>query len=224
MRKILHLTPIVLAAACTPFAPLPPMVTFGGPADQPKAGRSKSGAAIGYGGVGFGEDDDDGYGAQLHHRYGVTDEMAIGIDVLGYRRSGDSGASLKAAIEQIVGDRIRIDVGLGGADDEFGNSLNADVAAVLGFNEPLAADWAWYGALRVGGALGYDDDWDRTPPPGAAERLHDALLPMVSLGGTHPIGQDVKLLVEGGWGRLFREGEDGSTDAFYLTTGFFVAF
>lgn len=224
MQSFIPYAALLLLSSCTTFAALPPMATLGGPTDVPKAGESQVAGAVGYGGVGLGNDDDDGYGLLARYRYGLSDRTNIGLDALGYRHGDEGGVTAKIELGHLFNDRFRLDFGTGVADDEHGKSVNADVAAVFGLNAPEPAGWNWYAALRLAGALGYDDDFNRDTQPGDPPRPRDSLLPMGSIGVSYLLARGMKLVIEGGYGRLFRESVDGSDDAFYVTSGILFGF
>jgi hypothetical protein len=115
-----------VSAGCVTFAPPSPLVTFGGPKTTEK-GTSEAAIAMGTGFALFENAHSGGLGWFGRYKYGFGDKFDLGIDALGVVHSDKGTLTAKLAGRYQVRDNLRLEAGLGVADDSDGKSLNSDL-------------------------------------------------------------------------------------------------
>ncbi|MGA2612990.1 MAG: hypothetical protein ABSG38_06015 [Spirochaetia bacterium] len=104
-------------------------------------------------------------------RQGLGGGFDLGLDAMGVQH-GDQGAiDLKIAGRYHLSSHVRLELGVGGADDSTGKSLSAEVGLTAG-TDRSERSWNYYGSLRLAGANGYPGDVFGSGAHGAACRHH----------------------------------------------------
>ena len=147
---------VTMFAGCVPFAAPPPLATFDGPAT---AGRQRFELGLG---AGTGTSLFPGHHGPGHAwfgrlRYGVTDGVDVGADVIGVVRGDKQALTGKVAVRWNPVPYLRLEVGGSAADDSDGKALGGDLAAIIGTPE-RAGLWRFYGGLRAAAAVGFSGD------------------------------------------------------------------
>ncbi|HUI30670.1 MAG TPA: hypothetical protein VLX91_10670 [Candidatus Acidoferrales bacterium] len=202
-----------LLEGCSTFAPPSPLVTYGGPAVV-DTGHSEVGLAVGTGFALFPGAHSGGQGWFGRYKRGVAENLDLGIDVVGVVRSDNGKGTLTAKVvgRYQVSERIRVEAGLGLADDSDGKSANGDVALTIGTVRETT--WNYYASLRLGAAKGYPGSLfgtgDQIPP--------NALFPIVNLGTQARVAAGERFIFEGGFGYIIPEQEKAGP-IIYLSCG-----
>jgi hypothetical protein len=206
-----------LAAGCVTMAAPPPLPTFGGPATAAR-GADEVALALGGGASLFPGAHSGGNGWFTRWRRGVSDTWDVGVDVLGVQHSNLETLTTKLAFRHRLGPRLRIEGGVGAADDSNGKALNADIGITAGRLRP-ESEWSRYVSLRVavahgypGNVLGLGTSADRVAPP-------DDLIGIGAIGTSGRIGSQAHFVFEGGYGGIAVRGHSGLGRAFYLGAG-----
>lgn len=156
MKFILIIFCVVLALSftgCVSFAPPSPMVTYGGPQTTPE-GSSEVAIAVGAGVALFEGAHSGGHGWFARYKYGLTKKLDLGIDAIGIVHSDKGTLTMKVASRYQLSDHIRLEGGIGAADDSDGKSINGDLAITVGtINKENS--WNYYSSLRMGFAKGF---------------------------------------------------------------------
>jgi hypothetical protein len=141
-----------LLTGCVSFAPPPPLITFGGPKTLGKY-NSEVGIGAGTGVVMFPGAHAGGEGWFGRYKYGFTEDFDLGVDAIGVARGDKSTFTAKISGRYQMTDRLRLETGLGIADDSDGKSLNGDIAVTCGtINGNI---WNYYSSVRIAAAKGY---------------------------------------------------------------------
>jgi hypothetical protein len=204
-RCLAFLTLAALCSACATMAPPPPLATFGGPETTPR-GQSELALAAGSAVIRFPSGHATGQGWFGRWRHGVTDRLDLGVDVQGVQHNDNSTFAVKAAARYGLLPRLRLEVGVGAADDAAGKSLNADTALTVGTRHD-DADWNYYASLRIAGARGYPGraccgsgaTGDVAPP--------DSRIALGAIGATARVGPNMRFILEGGHGFTWVKGQ-----------------
>ncbi len=208
----------LFSAGCVTFAPPSPMVTFGGPETAGK-GVSETALAFGTGAVLFEDAHTGGAGWFGRYKYGLGENFDLGIDALGVTYSDKTAFTAKLAGRYAIRPGIRVEAGIGAADDSNGKSLNSDIGVTVG---SIGEDspWNFYSSLRAGYAFGFagnaifsttDESTDTVPLPNTA-------FTMLNLGAQGKIIEGQFFIFEAGVGGVFPEGEDPGM-IIYLSCG-----
>lgn len=135
LKVILPILVLLTIASCAPFAPPSPLVTFGGPKTVAES-HSEVGLAVGTGWALFPNAHSGGQGWFGRYKRGITDNFDFGVDAIGVVRSDKGTFTAKAVGRYFVRNNLRIEGGLGLADDSDGKSLNTDIALTCGTTAP----------------------------------------------------------------------------------------
>ena len=212
MSKIVVFCLCIISAGCVSFAPPSPLVTYGGPKTTEK-GTSEVAIAMGTGFALFENAHSGGQGWFGRYKYGIDDKFDIGIDAVGIVRSDKGTLTAKLAGRYQVEDDLRLEGGIGVADDSDGKSLNSDLGLTWGtINENRL--WNYYSTIRVGVAKGYPGDIfgsGTIAPP-------NVLIGLVNLGTQGKIIDNHKFIFEGGFGYIFPDNHKPGT-LIYLSCG-----
>jgi hypothetical protein len=206
------------AQDCRTIAAPPPLTTLDGPATVER-GESELAFGAGFGGTLFACTHKTGSAWFGRMRHGMTDRMDLGADILVVQHQDKGTATAKLALRYQARPRLRLEAGIGGADDSDGKSLNADIAITTGTLP--AATWNRFAALRVAAAHGYPGNvccfvgaTGTNVPPGN-------YLALGSIGATARVGDSARFVYEAGFGRVWTRftdrGELGRL--FYLSIG-----
>lgn len=137
---------------------------------------------------------------------------------MGSQHQDNGTLTAKVAARYRLHEHLRLELGVGAADDSLGKSLNGDFGATLGTTRPDAT-WNYYLSLRIAGARGF---------PGTAccgggatgdEALPDALFALGSIGAMGRIGPNQQFIFEGGYGNVWVRGNDEVGRMLYLGAG-----
>jgi hypothetical protein len=202
-------------SACVSFATPPPFVTLGGP---PSAGRRghQLGLAAGSAVSLFSGAHAGGIGYLGRYRFGLTDRLDLGADVLGYQRGNKGGLSGMIDGKARVARWVAVELGLGAADDSDGKSLGFQTGLILGSDR--RAVWDLYGALRFGGALGLTHNPIDSNDP-TTLGAQDALFGLGTLGASARVLPCARFLFEVGYGLLFVRRNPDVGQGLYLAVG-----
>jgi len=205
-------------SSCVTFAPPPPMLTYGGPETTPK-NCSETAIAVGTGAALFDRAHTGAQGWFGRYKYGISEKIDLGIDLMGAKRNEGLLLSTKITSRYQLSKHSRLELGIGVADDSAGKSLNGDVAITFGTVRDKS--WNFYTSLRLGYAKGVASNFVVLP---GQDRLNDSIPPpnttiaLINLGAEGKISKHQKFILEGGYGRIFPKGEI-SGPAFYLSVG-----
>ena len=212
LKKIIFLLFIFfMITACTSFAPPSPLMTFGGPKTIEKS-HSEVGLGVGTGVVMFPGGHAPGQGWFGRYKYGFSDDFDFGIDAVGLSRNDKETFTAKLAGRYLLTNKLRLETGLGFADDSEGKSFNGDIALTTGtINGKI---WNYYTSLRFGASKGYPGSLfgsgDNVP--------NDALFALVNLGSQGNIEKNQRFIFEGGFGYVMPRGNRAGT-LIYLSCG-----
>jgi hypothetical protein len=207
---------LVALSGCVSFAPPPPIATFDGPAT---AGRGKWELGLGAGtGVAlFPGAHGPGHAWFGRARYGVTDDVDLGIDVLGVDRGDKQSFTGKFAARWNPAPYLRLEVGAGVADDSDGKSANGDIAMIVG-TPHREGTWRFYGGPRLATAYGFPGDLVGSgmtaPPPD--------VIGVITVGASARIDDHLRFVIETGAGALWVEHQSHLGIAHYLGVGLVV--
>ena len=204
-------------SGCVTMAPPPPMATFGGP-ETVRRGASEVGLAAGSGGQLFPGAHATGHAWFGRWRYGVTDRLDLGVDLMGVQHAADATVTAKGAARYALRPRLRVEAGLGAADDSQGKSLHGDAGVTTGTLRPDAT-WNFYTSLRAAAARGYPGrvccqsgaTGDAAPP--------NSIIALGAIGATARVVPGIRFVVEGGYGPVWVKGRHDSGEVVYLGMG-----
>lgn len=208
----------VTAQDCRTIAAPPPLATFGGPSTvQP--GDSELAFGAGFSGTLFDCTHKLGSGWFGRWRTGIRDRLDLGADLMVVQHNDKGTATGKIALRYQLRPRLRLEAGVGGADDSDGKSLNAD----LGLTTGTIRDSIWnrFASLRVSAARGYPGNVccfggasGTNVPPGN-------YLLVGSIGATARVAENARFVYEGGFGGVLTHFSDRSEigRVFYINVG-----
>ena len=205
-------------SGCVTFAPPAPMLTYGGPEITPK-GASETAIGFGTGAALFSSGHAGAQGWFGRYKYGIHEKFDLGVDMLGVKRNSGLAFTFKGAVRYQLHKNIRLEFGLGAADDSNGKSLNGDFAATFGTRRDKP--WNYYSSLRFGYANGFpgnvifstSNSSDTIAPP-------NTLFGVLNVGTQGNIGENQKFIFEGGYGYIFPK-EQSAAPVFYVSAGLF---
>lgn len=203
-------------AGCTNFAAPPPMITFDGPKTV-KSGHWQLGIGTGTGVVLFPKDHAGGHSYFARWRRGFTERWDAGLDIMGVQHNENGTFTLKSSLRFQAAEWLRLEGGLGAADDSDGKSLGVEFGIIAGTMDDTAP-WRFYGGIRLAGALGLNGEGKRHP--GGQEEPHpaDALIPLLTTGASVRISENSRFISEMGYGLVFVEDAD-TAQAVYVGVG-----
>ena len=140
---------------CKLVAAPPPLATFGGPATA-APGQTELGLGFGVYGELPPAPCDHGGGTDwfVRWRRGVSDRVDLGFDFMADNQSdGSFGGTAKVAMRYEVTSGLRLEGGVGAADEGDGRSVNADLAATIGTRSPDKT-WNYYSSIRLAASRG----------------------------------------------------------------------
>lgn len=213
IKNSVILLSLLFLQGCVSFAPPSPLVTFGGPAVVDTA-QSEVGLAVGTGVAMFPGAHSGGQGWFGRYKRGIAPNFDLGVDAVGIVRSDKETLTAKVVGRYQVSRNVRLEAGLGLADDSDGKSVNGDVAVTFGTVRETT--WNYYGSLRLGAAKGYPGDilfgggGDQAPV--------NALFPIVNLGTQAKVAANERFIFEGGFGCIFPEQQRAGA-LIYLSCG-----
>jgi hypothetical protein len=115
---------------------------------------------------------------------------------------GSFGATAKVAARYQVTPGLRLEGGLGAADEGDGRSVNADLAATIGTRSPDQT-WNYYTSLRVAGSHGCTGLFCTAALAGTNAAPPGAILPLGVIGSSARISENASFVIEGGLGGIF---------------------
>lgn len=208
---------VCTGSGCVTMAAPPPLATFGGPATAPR-GEAEVALAAGAGFSLFPGAHAGGNGWFTRWRRGLDERWDLGVDVLGVQHSDRGTITAKVAVRRRVREHVRLEAGVGAADDSKGKSLNADLGVTAG-TVRAGAPWNYYVSFRVAGAHGYPGNVlslgtssDSMAPP-------DAFIALGAIGVSGQLGDHARFIFEGGYGGIAVQGHSGTGRAAYLGAG-----
>jgi hypothetical protein len=142
----------IAAQDCRTIAAPPPLSTFGGPSTVER-GDAELAFGAGFGGTLFDCTHKLGSGWFGRFRTGLTDRLDLGADLIVVQHNDKGTATGKIALRYQLRPRLRLEAGVGGADDSDGKSLNADFGLTTGTIRDKT--WNYFSSLRVAAARGY---------------------------------------------------------------------
>lgn len=180
---------------------------FGGPETAPEHG-SLVGLGVGSGAELFPQGHSGGHGWIGRWRYGISEQVDAGIDVLGVQRMDRMAFMGKGAVRIRIADYARVDVGLGAVDDSFGKSIGGDLGIVIGTVD-TASPWNYYCGLQTAGAVSVTNQ-DELP----------STFYLLGIAGTaaRPVPW-MSLIFEGGMGPIVVDGHGDIGLGLYLGAG-----
>ena len=211
LKRVLGLSFAVAVEGCMSFAPPSPLVTFGGPAVVDTA-HTEVGLAVGTGAALFPGAHSGGQGWFGRYKRGIAKDLDLGIDAIGIVRSDKSTFTGKVVARYQLDRNIRLEGGLGLADDSDGKSTNGDVALTIGTVRETI--WNYYTSFRLGASRGF---------PGSIFGSGDlapanALFPIVNFGTQGKIERNERFIFEGGFGYIIPQNEKPGTTV-YISCG-----
>ncbi len=204
---------LLFIEGCMSFAPPSPLVTFGGPAVLDTS-KSEVGLAVGTGFALFPGAHSGGQGWFGRYKRGIAPNFDLGIDAIGIVRNDKGTLTAKLAGRYQASKNIRLEAGLGLADDSDGKSVNGDVAVTFGTVRETT--WNYYASLRLGAAKGYPGDV--LFGAGGDQAPANALFPIVNLGTQAKVAANERFIFEGGFGYIIPEHETAAP-TIYLSCG-----
>jgi hypothetical protein len=151
------------------------------------------------------------------YKYGLCEKFDLGIDAIGFAHSDNSTFTTKLTARYQLRKNLRLEGGIGVADDSDGKSVNSDLGLTLGTPEN-ENPWNTYATLRFGYAMGLpgnavfsDDESDSIAPP-------DAGIVILNIGRQGRINGNMKFIFEGGWGYIYPYNHEPGV-ALYLACG-----
>ena len=207
--QLLLLFASVFLSGCVIFAPPPPMITGGGPRTISK-NHSETAIAVGTGVALFDGAHAGGDAWLGRWRYGLSDRLDIGADVMGAQHADRGTFTLKVAGRYQSSAYSRLEAAFGAADDSNGKSLHAELGITIG---KIQEDRFWnrYISFRLAGAKGYPGDAifsDQTPLVEDQIAPPDALFSLINMGTTGRISSNQHFFIEAGFGYIFPAKEE----------------
>jgi hypothetical protein len=217
MLRGLALVGIAVCSGCVAMAAPPPVATLGGP-ETAAPGHAEVALGMGGGASLFPGAHSGGQGLFGRYRRGVAENVDVGADVLAGQHGQYVFVTTKLAARFRAAEHLRIEVGMGAADDSLGKSLNGDIAAVVGTARTDRV-WNYYAAARALGAKGFRGDLGSgnvNPDDQTTIAPADALVGVFTLGTSARTSQNGRIAFEGGVGPEFVRGEKNVGIAFYF--------
>ncbi len=211
IRSAIILLLLSFVGGCSSFAPPSPLVTFGGPAVVDTS-HSEVGMAVGTGFALFPGAHSGGQGWFGRYKRGIAHNFDLGVDAIGIVRNDKGTLTAKLVGRYQLSKNVRLESGLGLADDSDGKSVNGDVALTCGTVRD--APWNYYASFRLGAAKGYPGDVFGT----GAQTPANALFPIINLGTQARVANNQKFIFEGGFGYIIPEHETAGP-TIYLSCG-----
>jgi hypothetical protein len=209
-----------LAAAqdCRTIAAPPPLATVDGPATAER-GESEMALGAGFGGTLFDCTHKTGSAWFGRMRRGLTDRLDLGADLLVAQHQDKGTATAKIALRYRLRKRLRLEAGVGGADDSDGKSLNADIAITTGTIRNTT--WNRFASLRLAGAHGYPGDVCCFGGASGTNVPPDNYLLIAAIGASARVGEVARFVYEAGFGDVLTHFTDRHETGrvFYLSMG-----
>lgn len=133
----------------------PPLATFGGPETAPNGAHEAALGAV-LSRVLFDCTHKPYSGWFARWRYGVIDRVDVGSDLEAVQHNDALTTAVKVAVRVRAHRRLRLEAGVGVADDADGKSLHADLAVTSGAGRGRTVQPFW--AVRFAAARGYPGD------------------------------------------------------------------
>jgi len=197
------LSPLILHAqndqipGCKDIAPMPPVLTFGGPATL-ASGSTELAVAGGAWGSLFQKPCYHDTGALWFGRWrrGITDRLDVGLDFQGEEHAANQNLCFNGELRYRILNDLRLEVGYGVGDDTEGKSLNGQAGFTVGI--PVGNDvWGPYISARAALVHGY---------PGRSFAGSNipagATVPLMTFGTTARVNENIKWAFEGGVGAI----------------------
>jgi hypothetical protein len=216
-----------MAQDCRTIAAAPPLFTFGGPATVPR-GEYEAAFAGGFGGILFGCTHKLGSGWFGRWRRGLTDRFDLGTDFEVIQHNDKGTATAKIAARYQLTKHLRLEMGIGGADDSDGKSLNSDLGITVGTTSDRPVNH--FASLRVAAARGYPGNVCCFGGGGAGSDVGGTNVPpgnyllLGSLGRTARISDNARFVYEFGFGGVLTHFSDRSETGRIFTFGMGVLF
>jgi len=209
---------ISIFSGCVTFAPPSPMLTYGGPQTTTR-GTSDAAVALGTGVALFQEGHSPGQGWFGRYKYGLSDKWDIGIDAIGLSHSDLFTFTTKIATRYQVHPNLRLEGGVGVADDSNGKSINSDLGLTWGTDSKEKV-WNYYASLRAGYAKGFAGNSfaQGKSPSNDTVAPSDAAIALLNLGTQGKVNSNINFIFEGGYGFIFPKGYRHG-QAIYLSCG-----
>jgi hypothetical protein len=201
--------------SCKDVAPLPPVLTFVGPATTP-AGANELAFAAGVWGNLFPAPCAHETGVDWFGRWklGLTNRMDWGVDFQGSEHSSFQALSVKIAARYQLLKNLRLETGIGIGDDTEGKSLNAEAGATMGIPVGKRPRWAPYASVRLVGEHG------RAGRSFVGSNVPDgALVPMGSFGVSTRVAENMRWVFEGGSGAILSREHPATGTFIYVAVG-----
>ncbi len=219
VKKMFSALVSLLFVNCVTIAPPGPLMTYGGPKTTTK---KDSEAAIGLGtAVALFDGAHSGATGYLgRYKYGISDNMDIGVDFYGSTRNDGGAMAAKIALRHRLSEKSRLEFAIGAADDSDGKSLNTDLAYTIGTVKNRT--WNYYASLRGAYAKGFAGNVIVLPGQNVVES--DSIIPpdtffaLLNLGTQGKLSENQRIIFEGGYGYIFPK-ETKSGPAFYFSIG-----
>lgn len=208
---------LLCLSGCATFAPPIPLLTFGGPKTVAPH-HWELGIGAGSGAMAFKDSFGGGSGYLGRWRTGLSSKLDIGIDVMGVQHGGNGTFTFKPAIRYQAADCLRVEAGVGAADDSDGKSIGGDLGFVVGTAREHTP-WDFYGALRFAGSLGFNDKNHRTARAGENEPPSDAGFGLLSAGSSARISPSSRFITEAGFGVVYVSKTREYGQMMYLSVG-----
>jgi hypothetical protein len=207
---------LFLLSGCVTFAAPLPVATLGGPATAPP-GASELALAVGSGSARFPGGSSGGLGWMTRWRHSLVEDFDLGVDVMGVDRQSKMTITGKGALRIRLVENMRLELGLGAANDSDGKSLGADVALIGGTVNAIRV-WNFYGGVRGLGALSVTVD-ERPNDETGVDRSPSALLYLAIFGAQARLDDWATIVFEGGVGRVHVGGSNDVGLALYGGAG-----
>jgi hypothetical protein len=215
------------AQDCRTIAAAPPLFTFGGPATVPK-GEYEAAFAGGFGGTLFDCTHKLGSGWFGRWRRGMTDRLDLGADFEVIQHNDEGTATAKIAARYQLSQHFRLEMGVGGADDSEGKSLNSDLGITVGTIRDRPRNY--FASLRLGAARGYPGNVCCFGGGGSGSNVGGTNVPpgnyllLGSVGTTARISDNARFVYEFGFGGVLTHFSDRTDRGRIVTFGVGVLF
>jgi len=124
--------------------------------------------------------------------------------------------TFKVAPRYMLNDFMRLEGGIGAADDSQGKSLNGDIGLTFGtINEDKP--WNYYGTLRAGHAWGFPGNvfgGDDITNSRDTTSLPNTYFSLLNLGAEGKVTKQMCFIFEGGFGYIFPVGHSSGQIVF----------